>query len=220
MIEFASPGRSVRVCTWKHLTATVDDPATLADPGLTPYPQTMKRDYVGLDGNVISYLVDAMSGNYDPKFDPDPVIRRERVAALKIFLYASQPNGLYVPPTASAEIARIPDAARRYSHLDARDIHFPELLRLDQRAVSGETKRLLAYHTKEPDCRLAAECIVGGLELVLTFDRRFRRSICGRGIEVNSPSGYLASLSLSAGAQPQVLPHHTNPLHGAKWWRV
>jgi hypothetical protein len=59
---------------------------------------------IGLDSNVLTYLVDAMTYGYDPGADADETLRAERVGALRVFLYI---GNLFVSPTAHAEIERI-----------------------------------------------------------------------------------------------------------------
>ena len=62
-----------------------------------------------IDTMILSYLAEAMAGDYDPKRDPDSALREERVAAFRLFLWCR----VGVGTTAVEQAMRTLDAGQR-----------------------------------------------------------------------------------------------------------
>jgi len=173
---------------------------------------------VGIDTNVLAYLIQASNGKYDPSLDEDMILRAERIAAYRIFLYSP---ALAVGPTVSDEIEKTVDAEERVQLIRFRDVLLVELLELDTRHVEQRVKSLLRYHRQGRDCRIVAESEVGGLEVLLTFDRELRKHLDGRSelLRLRYPSEHWVKMSIPCGQIPHWSPARSNPLFDVTWWR-
>jgi len=166
---------------------------------------------------ICTYLLEAYTEGYDPLSDPQHELADERVAAYRLFLHEA---ALSIVPTVSGEIEAIPKLKAREAHIALRDVHLVEILGLDEGAVQKRTEELLRYHPKEKDCRIVAEAELGGLMILLTFDRELLKNLGGKTqLYLVSPSERWRQLQIPYGTPPQWAPHPSNPLYKALWWR-
>jgi hypothetical protein len=181
----------------------------------------ISKDYaalrVGLDSNILSYLVEAMASGYEPNRDDDGDLREERVAALRIFLYV---GNLFVTPTAHREAEMISDPVKRSYHDAIKNVLLSEIVGLDEGLIEARTKDLMNAHPREQDCRIVAESELGGLTQLLTLDTKmFSRLAEVSEVELSSASSFWTSIDLPQGAQPRWEPRADNPLADVDWWR-
>lgn len=177
------------------------------------------KAFIGVDTNIVDYLVRAKTEGYDPKTDPDPVLATEKVAAYRIFLCA---DALAVGPTVNGEIEKTADPAFRYQLITFRDDHLVEL-NTDGAKAERRAEFFHQYHTGEKnwrDCLVVAEAEIGGLQVLLTFDFGLRKRLYGKAgsLRLKAPSEYWAEMSITRGQQLRWAPAQTNPLYAAKWW--
>ena len=166
----------------------------------------------------MAFLVQAASGVYDPGADADALLRPELVATYRVFVYSSC---IAVTLTVNEEIERTANPRERAELVGWKDAHLVELLDEQPGAVEARTLRLRQHHTGERDCRIVAEAELGGLDVLLTFDKTLRKRLDGRAatIRLRYPSEYWAELQIPRGQVPRWSPAPTNPLHTATWWR-
>lgn len=176
------------------------------------------RASVGVDTNVLAFLAQAASGVYDPEADEDAILRAERVAAYRVFLYSPC---IAVTPTVNEEIERTADPRERAELVGWKGTLLVELLDVHPGAVEARTLLLRQHHTGERDCRIVAEAELGGLDVLLTFDKTLRKRLDGRAapLRIRYPSEYWAELQIPRGQTPHWSPAPTHPLHTASWWR-
>ena len=176
------------------------------------------RASVGVDTNVLAFLAQAASGVYDPAADADAILKPERVAAYRVFLYSPC---IAVTPTVNEEIERTTDPRERAELVGWRHTLFVELLDVHPGAVEARTRRFRQHHTGERDCRIVAEAELAGLDVLLTFDKTLRKHLDGHStpLRLRYPSEYWAELQIPRGQVPGSSPDPTNPIHTATWWR-
>ncbi len=177
--------------------------------------ETQRVD-IGLDSNVLTYLVEAMDSGYDPSRDCLK-LRAERVATIRVFLYVGD---LFVPPTAGAEIEAIPGSARRTYHKMVRDVLVSGLVNIDNVAVTRRAADFFAKHPAQADCEILAEAEIGGFSHLLTFDTKFRTRLDkDTPVTIATPSDFWDGLNLPRGVSPRWEPQPPNPLASEVWWR-
>lgn len=176
------------------------------------------RASVGVDTNILAFLAQAAKGMYDPAADADRVLRPERIAAYRVFLYSAC---IAVTPTVHEEIEKTADPRERAELAGWKDALLVELLDVHPDAVEAQTRWLRQHHAWERDCRIVAEAELGGLDVLLTFDKTLRKRLDGRAapLRLRYPSEYWAELQIPRGQAPHWSPTPTNPLQTATWWR-
>lgn len=177
-------------------------------------------DKVGVDSNLLTYLIEAYNSGFDPFSDPFPVLVPERVAALRLFLYL---DVIYLLPTVCKETEGIRDRAKLKQHMEFSDILLHEISDKDLNTADVE-KRVKYYYTFHPnqkDCRIVAEAELAGLDIFLTFDRKLINKLNGRtqSLRIMESSQYWNKLDIPKGTPSKWLPHPTNPLYKTDWWR-
>ncbi len=175
---------------------------------------------VGLDTNVLDYLVSAMTEGYGPAADPDPVLAKEKVAAFRIFLHL---DAVAVGPTVNEEIERTRNPAYRQQLTSFRDSLVVELCNMDTAAVARRADFLSQFHPGDRnrrDCLVVAQAEIGGLATLLTFDGDLKRRLNGRtvGLRLMTPSELWTYMNIPRGQVPRWRPATTNPLYRATWW--
>lgn len=178
--------------------------------------QPLLYDRVAVDGNVLSYLIQANTLGYDPSTDPDKKLAPERKAAFRLLLYLPC---IYLVPTISEEIENIPDLNLRKQHTEVRDILFDEVLNLNNEAVNDLAVTYYDLHKSRKDCRLVAEAKLGCLDVLLTFDQDLIKHLSGYTdqLMLTTPSAYWGGLDHSR--PPKWVPHPAHPLYNAGWWK-
>ncbi|HSB82387.1 MAG TPA: type II toxin-antitoxin system VapC family toxin [Candidatus Methylomirabilis sp.] len=173
---------------------------------------------VGVDTNVLAYLAQAASGIYDPAADPDAVLMPERVAAYRIFLHSAC---VAVTATVNEEIERTANPKERAELVGWKDLLPVEVLNAPADAIAQRARWFQRYHHELQDCQIVAEAEIGGLEVLLTFDRTLRRRLDGRSptLRLRSPSEHWRELQIPRGQPPRWSPTPTNPIADATWWR-
>jgi hypothetical protein len=176
------------------------------------------RAFVGVDTNVLAFLAQAASGMYDPAVDGDAILKAERVAAFRVFLYSPC---IAVTPTVNEEVERTADPRERAELEGWKETLLVELLDVHPGAVEARALLLRQYHAGERDCRIVAEAELGGLGVLLTFDKNLRKHLDGRAVplRLRYPSQYWAELQIPRGQAPYWSPAPANLLRTATWWR-
>jgi predicted nucleic acid-binding protein len=169
---------------------------------------------VCVDSNAMTYLVEAMSDGACPVGS----VAAEKIALLRIYLYRE--DILYLSPTVKSEYQNIRDNLRRFHHEQMADILLDDITRVDSTAIEARKTEYLASHDKEKDCRILAECELGGGNVLLTYDQKFLRRLQGktRNISLSAPSEFWAKLAIPKGVRPSKILHSSNPLSKQTWW--
>ena len=174
------------------------------------------RSGVAIDSNVLTYLAEAMTRDYEPAKDPDALIALERVASIRVFLYCGDVSN---PPTTDREIQAITHDERRVYQEQIRSILIPELANLDGVQVAKRTKEFLEYHDDQADCSILAETEVGSVAHLLTVDHQLKNRLGPHSpVVVQRPTEYWTSLGIPHGARPAQIPDRRTPLARAVWW--
>jgi len=177
---------------------------------------TAKR--VGLDSDALTFLVEAMSGEYDPATDSSTVAA-ERLAMYRVFLYADHP--LYLTPTVKRQYEAITVDRRRLLHWEVHRFLICDALgNVAPDPGDERIAYLRSLHSGLDDCRIAAEAEQSGLTLLLSRDDRFFNNLNPvlNGLRIERPSVYWESLRVPRGSQPRIRPAPGNPLAAATWW--
>ena len=180
----------------------------------------MAERLVGVDSNALTYLVQAMSGDYNPSQDSTR-LAPERVAMLRIYLYSEPP--LCVTPAVKNECLRISDAGERDFHAAVAEIVLLDgPWSIDSMARDARVKQLLADHPRPADCQILAEAEEAGFNRVLTLDGEFVRNLSGRcrRTVLSQPSSHWRNLAIPPGTRPVRFPASGNPLADQDWWRI
>jgi hypothetical protein len=169
----------------------------------------------GIDANVLTYLVDAMSTGYDPRADPVLELAPQREAAYRILIYHEQ---FWVLPTAVEEAAAIKDLTVKEFHEHVQWALLGELM--DLRYDGARVEELTQWHCGVNDCRIVSEAEVAGLDRLLSFDGKLIRHLGPHAkVEILTPSDYWASLGVAHCAKLRIRPDPGNPLSMVNWWK-
>jgi hypothetical protein len=180
----------------------------------------MKRSrgpQIGLDSQCLSYLLDAVAGIEEPT----DILAPEKKALLRSWFYRPGSFAFTLTATVIAEISEIRNAARREFHESFVRTLFLDYPVGDPTAVESRANQFAVAHPRARDCLILAEAEELGLDFVLTYDHDFWKRLRDKSptTKLIKPSEYWASRGVPAGAVPQTVPHHTNPLSSQSWWR-
>jgi hypothetical protein len=185
-------------------------------------PVALPNLKLALDSNILSYLLQATSGTYDPATDTDDNLRPERVASFRLFLYGPQ---FWVTAAVIQEVTKIQNVSVRELHQSWIWTLLGELREdnLNQGDVAQRQARYEALHpVGKMDCRAVAEAESdAGLDRFLTFDRTLLKNLAGKTerIVIQKPSDCWESLAIPKGTPPRWSPAPSNPLSAVDWWR-
>ena len=170
---------------------------------------------VGLDSQCLSYFLDSVVGAREP-VDP---LAEERKALIRTWFYT--PETFYVSESVLTETAAIRNVKRRELHKGFVDVLFLDVPARDEATVQTRTKELGLKHAGRRDCRILAEAEDLELDVLLTYDRNFRRRLgdASSGVQLLTPFSYWSSLGIPKGSKPITSPHPTNPMSQESWWR-
>lgn len=171
--------------------------------------------YIGIDSQCLSYIIDAMDG----VAEPTDGLACERKALLRLYLY--MPGTFYVTPTVLIECAAIRHTDRRELHASFCNVLFDEVAGTREDEVQSLAAKYSAYHSGANDCRILAEAVHGGLNILATYDGNFISHLRFKEtkLKLDKPSNVWESMSIPKGAKPDKQPHHTNPLSRESWWK-
>ena len=176
---------------------------------------------VGVDSNCVTFLLQAMTGDYNPALDNDSRLRPERIALFRIFLYK---NNLYTTPQVRKEITRIQNTTNQKNHLLHDMVIFGKVGTLENLGIEEVLQlknEFMKIHNSENDCQILAEAVRGQLDCFLTYDKNFLKRLVGKTqITLSKPSEHWSRLPINPGTEPKIIPHCTNPLCFQEWWRV
>jgi predicted nucleic acid-binding protein len=172
-----------------------------------------------IDSNAFTYLVEAVSPEYDPTFD-NPQLASERIAMLRAILYGG--IQFSVVPTVEQEVSHIPDEVRLRDHQGAAFVMFlPVTMQVSDEVVCTRVSALQAHHPRYPDCRIVAEAELAGLETLVTNDKDLIHNLSGQSrIRLMKPSDYFETLGIAAGSDPVWEPERSNPLFKTDRWNL
>lgn len=175
-----------------------------------------KSSLVALDSNCLSYLLDALNAGEAPK--PDDPLREQKLALVRVMLYDEW--GLYVAPRVTEECARIRNTSRAALHASWLGSIFSEVQPIDAVCIAARANELSVQHADIDDCRVLAECEDAGISVLLTYDGELISRLSRQtSVRLLRPVEYWSSLGIAKKASPQTVPHATNPLALARWWR-
>ena len=173
---------------------------------------------VGIDSNVLSYLVEPLDSRYDPSMDHSS-LKPERIAIVRIYFY----KGLsyYVTPTVRLEYQRIRNTVRRDLHDRLCQFLLLDPWSLNQTAAHKRTSDLLTNHSDLDDCSIVAEAELMGLQALITCDGDLITHLRPlTNVLIIRPSDYWKSIGIQSGGKPVIAPASSNPLSTLNWWRV
>jgi predicted nucleic acid-binding protein len=186
----------------------------------------MKRtsnQHVGLDSNCLTFLLDCIANINEPigQSKEKQLVADEQIALLRSWLYKPGAFAFILTETVISEVARIRDVERHEFHKSFIRPLFLDYPVRNLAAVQARTEQFAAHHNGLSDCRVLAEAEELGLNVVLTYDHKFRKhlSTISATTKLMTPSSYWTSLGIPKGATPVTAPHHTNPLSEQSWWR-
>jgi hypothetical protein len=177
---------------------------------------------IAIDSNILSYFVDVTLPNYNPLNDHEP-LRREKISTLRIALYTDvRDNRLYILPIVDSEWQLISDNQRRFLHSMGKLVVFSSRpWKIDQNMLIQFKSEFFIDHPKENDCRLLAEALLSGMNIVLTNDKDFIKKLsCKTTVTILTPSAYLEKLRIKPGTTPVRRPDSSNPLSQKNWWKI
>ena len=171
--------------------------------------------HIGVDSQCLSYLLDAIND----VLEPTDALADERKALIRIWFY--QPGPYFVTQTVVNECRRIKNAERKAFHQSFIDSLFANPPNRDNKLIENRTKEFFLLHPYLSDCRILAESEEIGLNVLLTYDRKFMRRLSQSSslVRLITPSEYWTGLYLPLGSRPLTVPHQTNPLSLQTWWR-
>jgi len=173
------------------------------------------ENFIRLDSQCVSYLIDAMQSVEEPSGD----LAAEKVALFRTYLYT--PGTLFVTRTVVDECAPIRDVQRRDLHDSYIKVLIGEWQLEDEQSIRLRAKVLESHHRGKLDCRILAEAEEARFSALLSFDRQFVTHLSDFtiGVQLTDPSSYWVKLGICAGAKPDKIPHSMNPLANEDWWR-
>jgi hypothetical protein len=180
---------------------------------------------VSFDSQVFTYLLRASEDGYHPDHDPlGPDVARECVAALRVFLYATEYGNLVLLPTVVEEYQQIADAQLRRLHEIRRAVYFVSRP-VDPQKVKALAGYYFGFHGRTDrermDCRIVAEAELTRVDTLLTFDSDLIKDLKGRTdfVSLVSPSEFWTQINVSPGTPPKLMPSPGHPLNDVDWWK-
>lgn len=179
---------------------------------------------VVIDGNCLTYFIQAMQ--HDPR-QPADALASEKIALLRVYLYAPDVNCFHITPTVRSEVERISDAAKRQDHESWLHTIVDCLQLSDTQSVERRAQQLVTRaaasgrHAGRADAVILAECEAYGAGVLLTYDVRFNGFLRTQAIrtQILRPTEFWAALAIPRGSRLARAPHSSNPLAQETWWR-
>lgn len=178
------------------------------------------KQRIAIDSNALTYLIEAIDPDYDPSADKSKVAL-ERIAMIRSYLYCDCP--FQVLPTVAYEYSRISKEDWRLTHERVSNVLLlDDSSELDEEAIRLRAKDLFVHHSKEKDCRIAAEAEAAGVTVLLTRDKDLigRLGPIVKGLSIMRPTDFLAKLAIGPNTKPILSPAPSNPLYDKSWWRL
>jgi hypothetical protein len=126
------------------------------------------QDFVAIDSNALTYLVEAMEPGYDPARDV-PNLAAERIAMIRTYLYGG--IQFWVMPTVEAEYNQIRGRSRHLDHQQAAWVLLHDApLDTPSKSLDIRASQLAAHHPGANDCRVVAESEASGVLALVTRD--------------------------------------------------
>ena len=89
--------------------------------------------------------------------------------------------------------------------------------------VSEFKKLYMEKHNKDMDCQILSEAEVGGMNIFLTFDKKFYKKLKDKtnSINIMFPTKFLRTLNIQKGTNPKLIPAKNNPLFNkVNLWKI
>lgn len=171
-------------------------------------------DRVGIDSQCVTYLIEALSGIYDPVSDPDEKLRSEKIA----LAWISQYTTLEITSTVISELMGIKEFTKRIQHEHFQCFYLIENVDFLWQQNEERVNELLKYHNKLKDCRILAEAETAGCAYLILNDKDFIKRLSNyTPIKLMKPSDYW-KISSFWQFTPRWFPIETNPLAGLSWY--
>lgn len=176
---------------------------------------------IALDANAMTYFIQGM--NCTDERPPEGAHAHEIIALVRIFFWMPSDACFVLPPTVEAECQKIRDQAKREDHKSWNMVHLAGVHpRPDEEAANRRATELSTKHNGLNDCKIAAECELADIDVLLTCDpsflKRLRTEV--RKVRMCSPSEYWEWMRIAKGAPPQRRPAEGNPLAEVNWWHL
>lgn len=175
---------------------------------------------IAIDSNALTYFIGAIESAYDPSLDT-PNLAAQKVAMLRIYFYRGEP--FYIVPTVEQEYKRITEDGKRNIHGDVHSILLLDFIwDIDENEIIKRANSYSNFHPDPKDCRIVAEAELGGIEVLLSFDRQFINRLRHNTVSIvlMQPSDYWNILNIAPGTRPILSPHKSNPLSHKTWWLI
>jgi hypothetical protein len=175
---------------------------------------------VALDSNAMTYFIEAMNSVHAAPAGPQAGAKK---ALARIFFYLPRESCFHYTPTVQLEYQRIKNALKKDDHRSWAMTHIsPVMPPPDPVKLATRVAQLLAYHKKEMDCTVLAECELCEIKTLLTIDRDFLKLLGPKAlrVKITTPEDYWRQLGIPAGTRPNCIPTADNPLSGTSWWRA
>jgi predicted nucleic acid-binding protein len=174
---------------------------------------------VAIESNTLSYLAEAMLPGYDPK-DDNPALAKERISMIRIFLYTG--ITYHVLPTVHKEYSRIVERKTRKEHQEIAEMLCFDHWEFDQAEIKLMKNRFLTHHNQENDCKILAEAEAAGMDILLSFDKRFINKLVKKTekVKIMKPTDFWDLLNIQLGTKPKLCPSRSNPLSQKTWWQI
>jgi len=174
----------------------------------------MTEARVGLDAHCLSYILAAASGAKAEVLS----LEEEAKALVRAWFY--MPGRFFVTETVKTECGAITEQAKEALHAAFTSETYWGLPIKNRALVTTRTGEFAALHSGAGDCRVLAEAEDAELEVLLTYDRKFKNRLGGasKSVKVLQPSEFWRGLSIPKGSPPRLQPSQDNPLSLQQWW--
>lgn len=146
-------------------------------------------------------------------------ITEEGIALIRIWLYL--PGRFFITDTISKECSSISETIKLQTHSSFASHTYWGVPVKDIARTVARADELIALHGGRGDCLALAEAEDAGLDVLLTYDKRFLKlgSASQSSVQLHRPTEYWSGLAIPKGAPLANRPTQGNPLEGQLWWR-
>lgn len=177
----------------------------------------LSADPVVLDGNCISYWLDALDDVAAPHTD-DP-LAAQKSSLVRMFYF--WPWVLSYTPGIRTEVEQIKDPERLKRHEQWMNTHLRELHGPNEGTAAALREHLAERGVNANDANWIAEAMALNVPVVITWDQDLLDEASNlEGVQVLSPEVAWDRLSVPARTPPAIEPTPGNPLSEQDWWRV
>jgi hypothetical protein len=177
-----------------------------------------------LDASVVRDVADSLDGRWTPEDEPDPIRRRQLVAAARLRLYGKRDrSGWYVVTYREARVAGLSRTGADWSVGFLADVS-----RFDDGPTEGDVQALARVHLEsgmeaEAGLALAYAVLYERVKALVTVQpvryRHSREFDLPERMQILTPAEAFADMDIATGEAPQhALPHDSPLARGRQWW--